>query len=71
MVACSLGAVGAGLPHFAAAGAVLFYVSDLAVVRQVFVVPGSADWLWGLPLYYLAQLLLAWSVSTPRLSRPL
>ena len=42
----------------------MFFVSDLAVTRNRFVVPESMDWLWGLPLYYAAQLFLAYSVST-------
>jgi uncharacterized membrane protein YhhN len=46
-------------------GAVAFYLSDLAVARNRFVAPGVANRLWGLPLYYLAQLMLAWSVARP------
>jgi uncharacterized membrane protein YhhN len=43
-----------------AAGA--FYLSDLSVARDRFVAPGFLNRVWGLPLYYGAQLLLAWSV---------
>lgn len=64
MVVSSVGALGSGLRRSACVGAVLFYLSDLAVARGVFVVPGSRDWLWGLPLYYLAQVLLATSVAS-------
>ena len=40
-------------------GACLFSASDLAVARDRFVLPGGASYLWGLPLYYTAQLVLA------------
>ena len=43
-------------------GAAGFAVSDLAVARDRFVAPGFFNRLWGLPLYYGAQLLLAASV---------
>lgn len=43
-------------------GAVLFYLSDLAVARDRFVAPGFDNRLWGLPLYYGAQLVLATTV---------
>jgi len=46
-----------------AAGAVLFYLSDLAVARDRFVRPGFVNRAWGLPAYYLGQILLALSVS--------
>jgi uncharacterized membrane protein YhhN len=39
-----------------------FYLSDLAVARDRFIEPGFANRLWGLPLYYTAQILFAWSV---------
>jgi uncharacterized membrane protein YhhN len=42
-----------------ALGALAFYASDLAVARQRFVAESLANKLWGLPLYYGAQLLLA------------
>lgn len=44
-------------------GAILFYVSDLAVARNRFVAPSFFNRLWGLPCYYVAQLILAWSCS--------
>ena len=43
-------------------GAVAFAASDLAVARERFVQPGLINRLWGLPLYYVAQLLLAWTL---------
>ncbi len=45
-----------------AIGAVLFAASDLSVARQAFVAPALVNQAWGLPAYYVAQLLLAWSV---------
>jgi len=65
MVMCAVGAVAAGGPPVILAGAVAFYASDLAVARQQFVAKTILNKLWGLPLYYGAQLLLAFSV-TPR-----
>ena len=44
-------------------GAGLFIVSDVAVARQTFVQPGFVNRLWGLPLYYGGQLLLAWAAG--------
>jgi uncharacterized membrane protein YhhN len=41
------------------AGALLFWVSDLAVARDRFVRPSFANRLVGLPLYFAAQLLIA------------
>ena len=44
------------------AGALGFYLSDLAVARDRFVVRSFVNRAWGLPLYYGAQLVLAVSV---------
>ncbi|MEW6337389.1 MAG: lysoplasmalogenase [Acidobacteriota bacterium] len=57
--------VGVGPPAraLAAIGAVLFYLSDLAVARNRFVHKALANRLWGLPAYYLAQCLLALSTA--------
>ena len=44
-------------------GAAMFLVSDVAVARDTFVSPGFDNRLWGLPLYYGAQLLLAWAAG--------
>jgi uncharacterized membrane protein YhhN len=59
MLSCALGAAAGGAPRAAAAGAVLFALSDLAVARDRFVARSFASTLWGLPAYYAAQLLLA------------
>ncbi len=44
-------------------GAVLFYLSDLFVARNRFVSEGWINRLFGLPLYYLGQFLLAFSIG--------
>lgn len=44
-------------------GALLFYVSDLAVARHRFVVASPANKFWGLPTYYAGQLFLAATVA--------
>lgn len=63
MVACAVGtfahAGGAGL----LVGAIMFFVSDLAVARERFVKNTFLNKAWGLPLYYVGQLLLAASVA--------
>jgi uncharacterized membrane protein YhhN len=43
-------------------GAVLFFISDLAVARDKFVAPSFSNKAWGLPTYYAAQLFIAWSL---------
>lgn len=45
------------------AGAILFYLSDLSVARDKFVAPGWINRAWGLPLYYVAQFVLASTVA--------
>jgi uncharacterized membrane protein YhhN len=45
------------------AGACLFFASDLAVARDKFVARSFVNRAWGLPAYYAAQLLLAWSLA--------
>ena len=60
MLVCAIGAAARGAPGAAAAGAVLFALSDLSVAQDRFVAPSFASTLWGLPAYYAAQLLLAW-----------
>jgi uncharacterized membrane protein YhhN len=43
-------------------GAVLFYASDICVARQQFVLSQYVNRLVGLPLYYLAQFMIALSI---------
>ncbi|MDO9556102.1 MAG: lysoplasmalogenase [Coriobacteriia bacterium] len=40
-------------------GAILFYLSDLSVARDRFVAHDFVNKLWGLPLYYVGQVLIA------------
>lgn len=60
MLATAVGAGAAG-HGLAAVGALAFYLSDLFVARQRFVHPTPLNRLYGLPLYYGAQICLAWS----------
>ena len=50
-------------PRIAALGAAMFYASDICVARERFVRPNPLNTTIGLPLYYVAQLLLANSVG--------
>jgi uncharacterized membrane protein YhhN len=61
MVASAVGASAATGDPRAAVGAVAFATSDLSVARDRFVQPGFRNLVWGLPLYYAAQLLIAWT----------
>jgi uncharacterized membrane protein YhhN len=45
-------------------GAILFAVSDIFVARERFVSSSVANRLWGLPLYYAAQLVFALSIQS-------
>ena len=45
-------------------GALLFTASDLSVARDRFVQEGFFNRLWGWPTYFVAQLVLAWTVAT-------
>ena len=62
MVAGAVGTMGTNADGRILAAAIGFYISDLAVARDRFVVPGPVNRLWGLPLYYGAQFLFAWTV---------
>lgn len=59
-VAVCAGAVARGAPAWVLAAAGAFYVSDLAVARHRFLVEEFANRAVGLPLYYGAQVALAW-----------
>jgi uncharacterized membrane protein YhhN len=65
MVAAGLAVYRAGAPDgpVIAIGAASFAVSDVAVARDRFVADTFANKAWGLPLYYVAQLLLAWTIG--------
>ncbi|MEM6293175.1 MAG: lysoplasmalogenase [Myxococcota bacterium] len=58
MVATAFAAWRVDAPTMMLGGAVAFYLSDLSVARDRFVAPGFVNRLWGLPAYYLAQLML-------------
>lgn len=61
MLACAAGTVGHAGEPLIFVGALAFYLSDLAVARQRFVAKSFWNKAWGLPLYFGAQLVLAWT----------
>lgn len=63
MLVCAAGTFGRAGDPLILGGAIAFYVSDLAVARQRFVAKSFSNKLWGLPLYFGAQLLLAATVA--------
>ena len=63
MVTVAVGTLPAAGGTVRVLGAVAFYLSDLGVARDRFVQQGFANRLFGLPLYYGGQLLLASSVA--------
>ncbi len=65
MAALAYGCWGAGHHWALPLGATAFFLSDITVALDRFVEPRFVNRLVGLPLYYGAQALLAWSVSLP------
>lgn len=65
MLALAIGAVAAGANLWIFVGALMFYLSDLSVARQSFVTKSFINRLWGLPCYFIAQLIFAWTVLQP------
>ena len=63
MLVCAAGASARVADPWILVGAIAFYVSDLAVARQRFVAQDFSNKLWGLPLYFGAQLVLAATVA--------
>jgi len=65
MVIAALAVHATGAPNGldVAVGAILFAISDVAVARGRFVEDRFANKAWGLPLYYLAQIVIAWSIG--------
>lgn len=63
MLLCSAATVGQPVAALAICGAWGFAISDLAVARQQFVHPSRWNGLWGTPLYFLSQMVLAASIS--------
>jgi uncharacterized membrane protein YhhN len=70
MVALAAGASAATGNLALVAGAVLFAISDVFVARDRFVQAGFTNRRWGLPLYFLGQLVLAASVASPLVQGP-
>jgi len=63
MVIAAFGSKGAGASTLVVAGALMFFVSDLSVAAQRILQSDIPTIIWGLPLYYAAQLCLALSAS--------
>jgi len=63
MLVLALAAVAGGGPALIGLGALGFALSDVSVARDRFVSAGFGNSAWGLPLYYLSQLALAYSVT--------
>ncbi len=56
--------LGAGQSGYVRIGAAMFAVSDLLVARERFITEDPRNAMWGLPLYYSAQIMIALSVAT-------
>ncbi len=63
MVITAFGARGAGASGLIVAGALMFFVSDLSVAMQRIIETDFPTFVWGLPLYYAAQLCFALAAS--------
>ncbi len=63
MVALSIGATMADGSSRIAIGAIMFFLSDLSVAQDRFIRRRFVTKLWGLPMYYGAQLVLASSIG--------
>ena len=63
MVVAAFGTRGAGATPLIVIGACFFYLSDLSVATLRFTDPSFPTYVLGLPLYYAAQILLAFSVA--------
>lgn len=67
MVVAAVGTYALGGNRWIPLGAVGFYLSDLSVARDRFVKEEFSNRVWGLPLYYAAQVVLAWSIQAERI----
>ena len=65
MVVASFGTSGAVADPRIPTAAVLFAISDVLVARQQFVIPDLANRVFGLPIYFAAQVLFAITVVFP------
>jgi len=63
MVMLAVGAGAATGRWWIPVAATAFYGSDLSVARDRFLGAGFSNRLWGLPLYYAAQLAFAWELA--------
>jgi uncharacterized membrane protein YhhN len=63
MLLCAVGTWNTPAALWIMAGALGFAISDLAVARQQFVQQSAVNRLWGLPLYFASQMILAWSTA--------
>ncbi|TVR94577.1 MAG: lysoplasmalogenase [Wenzhouxiangellaceae bacterium] len=63
MLALAVGTVFEQMSLLILIGALLFYLSDFSVARDRLLVQGFVNRAWGLPAYFIGQLLLAASVS--------
>lgn len=66
MLIAAIGTRGQGAPATILAGAFLFFLSDLSVAALRLVETSYPTYVWGLPLYYAGQTLLALSASQSR-----
>lgn len=64
MVVTAVGATTAGGSMLLAVGAIGFACSDIAVARHRFVQPQFSNRLWGLPLYFASQFIIASTVAS-------
>lgn len=64
MVVLAVAASVASLTASVAVGAAAFAISDVSVARDRFVRRALSNKIWGIPLYYFAQVLLAASVNS-------
>ena len=63
MVVVAAGSTADGATAWILIGAIGFFLSDLAVARNQFVVESITNRAWGLPLYYASQFILAWTIG--------
>ncbi len=66
MLIAAIGTRGRGAPITILAGALLFFLSDLSVAALRLMETDFPTYVWGLPLYYAGQTLLALSTSQSR-----
>lgn len=66
MVTCAVATHGRSASAYILIGAVLFFLSDLSVAALRLVETDFPTYVWGLPLYYGGQVLLALAVSQSR-----